>query len=580
MTRRRAALLIGLATAAVFARAAANGFVSFDDGLYITDNAHVLAGLAWAGVRWAFTTFDATNWHPVTWLSHMLDVSLFGLDPAAHHGVGVLLHSVNAVLVFLVLDRMTGATGRAAAAAALFALHPLRVESVAWASERKDLLAALFGLLALLAYVRAARRRSPRALLASLALYAVGLMAKPTLVPLPLLLVLCDVWPLGRFREESAAPRRPPSKKPPPVSRERVLAEKLPFLALAIASSIITLLAQRAGGATEALRVPVPARLGNAMVSIVRYLVKTLLPTDLSVLYPHPLVLQPIRTAAASLLVVAVTVAFATARRRREQPYLLFGWLWFLAAISPMLGLVQVGWQAMADRYTYLPSIGLCVIAVWSVGDLIATRPTWAKAATAGFLSVLALLSAMTFRQIAVWKNSLSLWGHALAVTRENPTAELNFGGELLKAHRAEEAIVHLSRARRLEPEASEPAYTLGSAYASLGRSEEARQAYEDALRLSPDFAAAHRRIGELLAAEGRWAEALPHFEAQVRLEPQNPAARYNLALALEGVGRLEEAIRELGRAIALDPNAPMPKEELRRLLLRGAGKAPGRQNG
>lgn len=241
---------------------------------------------------------------------------------------------------------------------------------------------------------------------------------------------------------------------------------------------------------------------------------------------------------------------------------------------------MQVGWQAMADRYTYLPSIGLCVLAVWSVGDLIAARPAWAKPAAAGFVIVLALLSVMTLRQIGVWKDSLSLWGHALNVTRDNPTAELNFGGELLKAHRADEAIVHLSRACRLEPEASEPAYTLGSAYAALGKTEDARRAYEDALRLSPDFAAAHRRIGELLAAEGRWAEAVPHFEAQVRLEPANPAARYNLALALEGIGRLEEAIQELARAVALDPNAPLPKEELRRLLLRRAGGGPGRQNG
>jgi tetratricopeptide (TPR) repeat protein len=578
VTRRRWALLIGLATAAVFARAAANGFVSFDDGLYITENTRVLAGLTRAGAQWAFTTFDAANWHPVTWLSHMLDVTLFGLDPAAHHAVGLLLHSLNAVLVFLLLDRMTGATGRAAAAAALFALHPLRVESVAWASERKDLLAALFGLLALLAYVRAARRRSGRALLASLALYAAGLMAKPTIVPLPLLLVLCDVWPLDRFREEAAAGRRPGGKRPPPVSRRGLLVEKLPFLCLAVASGVMTLLAQSAGRATEALRVPVSERLGNAMVSIVRYLGKTLLPIDLSVLYPHPLRFQPVPTAAAFVVIVAITAVCVF--RRRAQPYLLFGWLWFLAAISPMLGLVQVGWQAMADRYTYLPSVGLSVLAVWAVGDLIAARPAWAKPAAAGFAIVLALLSALTFRQIAVWRDSLSLWGHALAVTQDNPTAELNFGGELVKAHRAGEAIAHLSKARRLDPDSPEAAFSLGAAYASVGKYEEARRAYEDVLRLSPDSAAAHQRIGELLAAQERWAEAVPHFEAQVRLEPSNPAAHHNLALALEGVGRLEDAIVEMTRAAALDPNASPPREELRRLLLRRAGGTPGRQKG
>jgi Flp pilus assembly protein TadD len=574
VTRRRTALLVALATAAIFAKATVNGFVSFDDGLYVTNNRHVLAGLSWPGVLWAFTTFHAANWHPLTWISHMLDVSLFGTEAAGHHAVSVLLHSANAALVFLLLDRMTGLPGRAAASAALFALHPLRVESVAWASQRKDLLAAFFGLLALLAYVRAARHRSSRSLLASIALYAAGLMAKPTIVSLPLLLVLCDFWPLDRFHRDVPTGHRP-APKASRVSPGNLLIEKAPFVALAVASSVVTLIAQRAGGATAALHVPLAARVSNALVSVMRYLGKTLVPRDLSVLYPHPLSVQPLPTAAAFVLIAGITAVCLV--RRREQPYLLFGWSWFLIAISPTLGFVQVGWQAMADRYTYLPSIGLCVLAAWGAGDLIASRPARRKIALAASLISLAVLSAITVRQIGVWKDSLMLWGHALATTRDNPTAELNFGGELLKAGRAQEAIVHLSKARQLDPQSAEPAFSLGAAYASLGRLEEAKHAYEQALRLSPDLAPARMRIGEILAAQGRWAEALPSFEEHVRLEPANPAARYNLALALEAVGRFEQAIRELTRAVALDPNAPLPAEELKRLLTRKASGSPSR---
>jgi len=568
MTRRRAALLIGVATAAVFAKAAANGFVSFDDGVYITQNPHVLAGLTWPGLRWAFTTFAAGNWHPVTWISHMLDASLFGADPFGHHAAGVLLHSLNAALVFLLFDRMTGATGRAAACAALFAVHPLRVESVAWASERKDLLAAFFGLLALLAYVRAARDRSPRALWAGVGFYAAGLMAKPTLVGMPFLLAAMDFWPLDRLARETPMPRQTAAKKPPP-SWKALLLEKVPFVALAAGLCVVTLAAQRRGGATSALAVPLPARLGNAAIAVVRYLGKTLAPTDLAALYPHPLVLEPARTAAALAIIAAVTAACIALRR--ERPYLLFGWTWFLASVSPTLGFVQVGWQAMADRYTYLPSIGLAVIIVWGSSDLLLPRVP-RKALAVGAVFCLLLLSALTIRQIGFWRDSLTLWQHALAATRNNVTAELNLGGELLKAHRAEEALVHLARASQLAPNDPGPEFSLGAAYASLGRYADSQRAYEEALRLSPSSAAIHLKLGELLASQGRWAEALPHFEAQVRLEPSSPGARYNLALALERLGRVEEAIQELRLAVASSPRDPRPEEELRRLLRESPG--------
>jgi tetratricopeptide (TPR) repeat protein len=568
--RARLALLLGAATLAVFARAVVNGFISFDDGLTITANRHVLGGLSWAGLRWALTSFDASNWHPVTWLSHMIDVSLFGTDPAGHHAVNVVFHAANAVLVLLLFERLTGSTGRSAAVAALFALHPLRVESVAWASQRKDVLAVFFGLLALLAYVRAVRPQAARGFGMAAVLFALGLMAKPTLVSLPLLMLLLDVWPLDRLRPK---PRKGKDKGVAPITARDLVVEKLPFFVLAAASSALTFTAQVSGGATSALPVPLAVRCDNAVVSVARYLVKTLAPVDLAVLYPHPRTPQGWKTAGAALLLAGISAACVFGERR--HPYLLFGWLWFSVALLPTVGLVQVGWQSMADRYTYLPSIGLAVLAVWGASEAALHRPALKPAFAACLAVALAALSALTFRQIGAWKDSLTLWGAALSATRNNPIAELNYGGELLRVGRTEEAIAHLEAGRRLEPASPEPVFSLGAAYASLGRTQEARREYEEAIRLRPDFSAAHGRLGEILAAEGRWSEALPHFEALVRLAPASPEAHFNLAIGLESAGRRGDAIRELRRAVELDPAAAPPAAELRRLLAEDAAAAP-----
>jgi hypothetical protein len=496
--RTRLALLLGVVTLAVFARCVVNGFVSFDDGLYITANAHVLDGLSWAGLKWALTSFDASNWHPVTWISHMIDVSLFGRNPAGHHAVNVILHAANASFVFLLFQSLTGLAGRSAAAAALFALHPLRVESVAWASQRKDVLAVFFGLLALLAYVRAVRPPAERGLGTVGALYVLGLMAKPTIVTLPLLMLLLDVWPLGRLREE---PRKGKGagKKTAPNTAWELLVEKLPFLLLGAGSCALTLAAQHAGGATAALKVPLAVRCGNAVVSIARYLAKTLAPIQLSVLYPHPAMSQGWKTAWAALLLAAITAACVFGARRR--PYLLFGWLWFLIALAPTVGLVQVGWQSMADRYTYLPSIGLAVLLVWAASEAALMRPSLQAALATCLAVVLAAMSVLTFRQIGVWKDSLTLWASALSATRNNPTAELNYAGELQRLGRTEEAIAHLETVRRLEPASPEPAFSLGLALESLGRTAEARRQYEEALRLRPDYPEARWHLNLLLGA-------------------------------------------------------------------------------
>lgn len=565
--KQRVALLLGLATAAVFARAVGNGFVSYDDSLYVSANPHVLAGLSWAGIRWAAASFEASNWHPITWISHMIDASLFGANPVGHHAVNVLFHSVNAALVFLLFDGLTGLTGRSAAAAALFALHPLRVESVAWASQRKDVLAAFFGLCALLSYVRFVREGEGRGLAA--ALYALGLMAKPTLVSLPVLMLLLDFWPLERLREKRRK-RKGKARVPEPVNWRRLIREKLLFVFLAAASSVVTFTAQRKGGATAVLRLPLALRLDNAVVSIARYLGKSLVPLNLAVLYPHPEAHQGWKTAAAALLLAAVSAGCALGHRR--YPYLLFGWLWFLVALAPTIGLVQVGGQAMADRYTYLPSIGLAVLVVWAAAEIVeGFRPAWKPALVTALAVGLAALSVLTVRQIRNWKDSLTLWGATLRVTGANPTAELNYGGELLYLGRTDEAIARFEKARRLEPGAPEPPFGLGSAYAKLGRIEDARHEFEAALHLRPDFFMAHERLGEIDAAQGRWAEALHHFEAGARLAPESPSAHFGLALALEAAGRRSEAIRELRRTAELDPEAGPPASELKRLLAQDA---------
>ena len=490
--KTRLALLLGAATLAVFARAVVNGFVGPDDGLYITGNDHVVGGLSWAGLQWALTSFEASNWHPLTWISHMIDVTLFGTNPAGHHAVSAALHAANAVLVFLLFERLTGFAGRAAAAAALFALHPLRVESVAWASQRKDVLAVFFGLLALLAYVRAVRPRPARNLGMVGALYVLGLLAKPTLVVLPFLMLLLDVWPLDRLREESRKGKGR-GKKEGLTAPWELLVEKLPFFLLAAASCVVTFAAQRAGGGAAALHVPLAVRCENAVVSVASYLVKTVAPVQLSVLYPHPATSQGWKTAGAALLLAAITVGCVFGARRR--PYLLFGWLWFSIALAPTVGLVQAGWQSMADRYTYLPSIGLAVLAVWGVAGLVEGRPAWKIASATALFVALAALSGLTFRRIGVWKDSLTVWSDALAATQVNAVAELNYGSALMDVARADDAIAHFEAARRIAPGMPEPAFSLGMAYESLGRTADARRQYEEALRLRPDFPAARQRL-------------------------------------------------------------------------------------
>ena len=600
-------------------------FVNYDDPDYVTKNAQVQAGLTAAGVRWALTSGAASNWHPVTWVSHMLDWSWWGANPRGHHATSVVLHALNAVLAFVAFRRLTGAVWTSALFAALFAWHPLRVESVAWVAERKDVLSGFFWFAVLWCYAvfaerrRAGERRAWGFYALALAAFALGLMAKPMLVTLPCVLLLLDVWPLRRMGSSAGVPPAVPR----PAGWKPALLEKLPFFALAAASSFATYHVQQAGGAvTEALGPG--ARLANAVVAVVRYLGKFLWPFDLAVLYPHPGD-WPARKVIAALVVIAALTAIAAWQARR-RPWVMVGWLWFLGTLVPVSGLVQVGLQSMADRYTYLPMLGVQLALLWTLRDVVVSpgaRRTWA--AVGGL--VLAGCAARTWHQLGVWRNSLTLFSHAIEVTRDNYVAHDNRGLHLYEAGRVEEALADYRRALAINPRYMNPNNNLGHALAELGRPAEALPFYraalaakpghlevrnnlanalsdlgqldeatehyafvlarqpdhanalngsavvlamrgqladakarlEHSLRIAPGNAGAHNNLGNVCSMLAQWEEAVRHYRRAAELRP-DATTRAHLGLALAKLDRRDEALRELRAALQLDPNHAQAK--------------------
>ncbi|MBI4577372.1 MAG: tetratricopeptide repeat protein [Planctomycetes bacterium] len=509
-----AALL--LATLAVWWPATSNGFVDYDDPAYVTANPRVQDGPTVDGLRWALTARTASNWHPLTWLSHMLDCRLHGLDPRGHHLSSVFCHALAAVLLYGALGRLTGGWWSSALAAALFALHPLRTESVAWVAERKDVLSGALGFACLLAWSRYLERPAPGRYVAPLALHALALAAKPMLVTLPCLLLLLDLWPARRLGRGPA----------------RLVLEKLPFLALSAASSWLTWQAQHAGNATVDLAAyPVGVRVSNAAVSCVAYLGQALWPAGLVVFYPHPEArIDPTRVAlAAAGLALATALALAAARRR---PWWTVGWLWYLGTLVPVIGLVQVGAQARADRYTYLPLVGLAWALAWEAAAL-ARRGLAARAAVAAAsLAALAALVPLTHAQVAVWRDTGTLFRHALAATEENWLAHNALGDHLRKEDRLDEAAGE----------------------------------FRAALVVWPLYAEAHNNLGGVLALQGRLDEAAAHLGEAVRIKPRYADAHSNLGVVLASLGRRDEAERHLREALTLDPDHERARTQLERL--------------
>jgi tetratricopeptide (TPR) repeat protein len=538
------ALALAAIALALYARVLTNGFV-YDDSDYVVKNPHLRKSLADA-LAWAFTSFYSANWHPLTWVSHILDVRLFGLDPWGHHLVNVLFHATNAVLLFQALRLMTGFLWRSAFVAGLFAVHPLHVESVAWVAERKDVLSCCCFLLTLLAYVFYVRRPSRRRYLTTLGLFVLGLLAKPMLVTVPFVLLLVDWWPLARHQSRGTAGREPWQRRWLPL-----LLEKTPFLAFSLVSIAVTVAAQRASGSIMAL--PLATKLGNVPVAYVRYLGKTLWPAGLACYYPLPASGTAAgTTAAAALLVVSLTAAALLCARR--LPWFGFGWFWFLGTLVPVIGLVQVGMQSMADRYTYIPLVGAFIVASWGAAALLRGRPLHTPLlAGAGALTLVAL-GAVTVGILPHWKSNTTLATRALATTTDNWWGHSTLGSELHLAGRDEEALPHYREALALLPLLPMNSFNFGVVLAGQGRFAEALPYYSRALELDPKLAEAHVAAAIALAALGRRQAAATHNRAALALEPGHEVARVNLANNLDDLGRVEEALALYREALRANP--------------------------
>ena len=582
---RRTFLLIGLSllllTAAVYWPAMNNGFVNFDDPDYVTSNPYVQNGLTVESVRWSFTSYHSSNWHPLTWISHMLDVECFGLNPAGHHLVSVAVHALNSLLVFLCLTSLTRSMWRSAFVAALFAVHPLHVESVAWVSERKDVLSGFFFLLSVWAYASYAGRlrlepkpkvasdrfarfaRSPELFYAlALASFALGLMSKPMVVTLPCVLLLLDFWPLQRIRLKPSAFQW----EGDPI--RRIVLEKVPFFFLAFVSSIVTFKVQRASGATASLEaVPFDLRFANAVVSYGRYLAKTFWPVDLSPFYPNiPMSLVSAPVLLAALILVAITICCLW--RLRSNPAMLVGWLWFVGMLVPVIGLVQVGKQGFADRYTYLPHIGLFLAVIWGISDVIRRLaiPRWAPVIACAV--VLTCCGLLTLRQVAHWQSSKTLFTHAAAVTRDNYVAHTVLATVLLDEGKVDEALEQCTLALRLSTGYPEVHNTLGAIQARKGQYDLAVASFREAIRLDQHFPDPWNGLGDVLNRLKRYDEAEVALREALRRAPLNPSVIFNLGIALHNQNKLDEAAALYSRVVEMRPELFAPRRYLGNILL------------
>lgn len=575
-----------VATLAVYSQIGSHDFVDYDDPAYVANNPHIRSGFTWDSVRWAFTSIDDDNWFPLTRLSHILDCQIFGLDAGMQHWTNVVLHMMSALLLFAFLKRMTAARWPSAFVAFVFALHPLHVESVAWIAERKDVLGGLFWFVTIWAYLRYVERPSPGRYVAVLVAFGCGLMTKPMIVTLPFALLLVDYWPLRRLK---ATPR--------------VFLEKLPLIALSIAASIVTLIAQNHGRAVVALeRFPFGLRLENAIISYIVYIGKFLWPTNLAVFYPHPGAIPTWQWILGGAALAGITLAVILERNRR--PYLITGWLWYVGTLVPVIGIVQVGAQARADRYTYIPLIGVSVMIAWGAAEVVRYR----RAVTWAGVAVAAIWCVITWRNVEDWRDTETLFTRAVEVTDRNfvaynnrglfrrrsgriadalsdferaaqilpedPRAQDNLGEALTTAGRVDEAIPHLERAIRLRPDYAKAHLDLASALMRGGRVNEAAAELAETLRLDPDDHDAEYRLGAVLMNQGRTSEALPHFARvlpdlvdQVRRSPDDADLRYNLGEVYVLMGRTDEAIGEFGATVRLRPDDVQTHFELARAL-------------
>jgi Flp pilus assembly protein TadD len=544
-------LLLIFATLVVFHRLPTHDFINLDDNLLVYENPQVLAGFTKEGVIWAFTQYHSEYWHPVTWLSHMLDCQVFGLRPGLHHLTSLLFHLANCALLLLILRKMTGALWRSAFVAGLFAIHALHVESVAWVAERKDVLSAFFWFLAIWAYVRYAEQPGLRRYLLVVLFFGLGLMAKPMVVTLPFVLLLLDYWPLGRMHLQNV--NTVSHLNIPGASLFRLVWEKIPLFVLTAVTVVATVVVQDKVGAIKSLETfPLASRIANALVSYVNYMAKMMWPHRLAVYYPYPETIPVWQVAGSGILLLGISVMVIKAVKNR--PYLVIGWLWYLGTLVPVIGLVQVGSQAMADRYTYLSLIGLFIMIAWGVPSILAG---WRHERTVfAIASAILLLGCMvgTWRQVGHWQNSITLFQHTVRVTKDNHFAHNNLGVALSRSGRLAEATYHYSQALRLKPDRAEVHNNLGNALAAQGSVDRAVDHFYQALAIDANNARAYNNLGNLLANQGKTEEAINHYNEALRLEPDYVGAHYNLGTALAEQGRTELAIKHLTEALRLMP--------------------------
>lgn len=559
------AIVLALVTFALYARGYDHEFVNADDHSYILRNPPVLEGLTGESVAWAFTESHSANWHPLTWISHMLDVELFELDAGKHHLMGAALHALGSALLFLALVALTRKWGASLVVAALFALHPTHVESVAWASERKDVLSGIFWMLTLLAYASYARRPAlGRYLLVALAL-ALGLMSKPMVVVLPPVLLLMDAWPLGRWKAEGGLAGMWRSARP-------LFVEKIPLFAMVAASAFVTTAVQSADGATRSMSVvDLPTRFANTFVACGHYLLDTVWPVGLAIFYPHPAILTPddlggLYGLAAGIGVALLVVTLLVVRAFRRAPYLAIGWFWYLGTLVPVIGIVQVGSQARADRYLYLPAIGLYIALVWGVAALAKRMPRGKMIASGLAAAALIACAVLSWFQIGTWRNDRTLFSHAVEVTNDNYVAWSNLGLDSARNGDLQTARLEYQTALRIVPDHIDALNNLGVIQMRLGRLDEARRLLRQATRVDPTKPDAFNNLGNALLMRGDATGALVPLREALRLAPGMPDALYNYGRAQAMLGNVEEARRTFEELLRVVPGHPGARQELGKL--------------
>jgi tetratricopeptide (TPR) repeat protein len=535
-------------------------FVKYDDYKYAAANRYIQSGITSKSIRWAFTSGYASNWHPVTWLSHMLDYEIFGLNPGAYHLVNLCFHIVNTLLILIVFFRMTKALWPSAFIAAVFALHPLHVESVAWIAERKDVLSTFFWMLTMLAYVKYTEKTNALRYIITLLLFAMGLMAKPMLVSLPLVLLLLDYWPLERIKLNIKAERENTRNNNPQgtLKKESVLRmfiEKIPFFILTVLSSIVTFIAQQRSGAVQPFDViDIKSRTGNAIISFVGYISKMLWPSRLAVLYPHPGdSLSLIKVVFFAILLILCTIVVILLSRKHK--YFVTGWFWYIITLIPVIGLVQVGIQSMADRYMYIPMTGLLIIIAWGVKGLTASWKHHKRILTASAVLILSAMFVKTSVQLQYWQNSFVLFEHALDVTSNNYIMHNNFGAFLDEQGQMEQAIEQFQKSLAIKPNSAETRNNLANVLRDTGKADEAINEYYKAIKLKPNFSDAHYNLAIALSSQNKVDEAINEYREAIRLSPDNVDAVSNLALELSQKGDYSQSVELYKKALEIEPD-------------------------